>query len=89
MAPELFIAIVAGLIFAGIVIFAWFWTADPARQPTAAAEELRLVQQTAWLESRLRLAHDEGWDESIVEPLAGQLAAAQAQLAVLRTGEAR
>jgi hypothetical protein len=87
MAPELFIAIVIGLIFAGIVVFAWFWTSDPARQPTAAAEERRLAQQIVWLESRLKLAQEEAWDETILAPLAEQLAAARVELALRRTGE--
>lgn len=84
MAPELFIALIALAVFAGIVAFAWIWTSDPARQPSARAEEQRLTGYIAWLETRLQLARREGWEQTLEEQIAEQLAANRAQLAALR-----
>jgi hypothetical protein len=84
MAPELAFAIIVVLIFAGIVAFAWFWTADPARQLTAAAECIRLKQQEAWLADRLSLARRERWEPALEEHIADQLAATRAQLRTSR-----
>lgn len=80
MAPELFIALVAVAVFAGIVAFAWIWTSAPERQPTVEAEAARLAQQAAWLETRLELARCEGWEPELVAPIAAQLAATCAEL---------
>ena len=88
MAPELAFAIVVVLIFAGIVAFAWFWTADPARQLTAAAEHVRLKQQEAWLAQRLMLARSEGWETELEQQIAEQLAATRAQLRTSRSSVA-
>lgn len=66
--------------FTGAVVFAWPWTADPARHLTAAAEERRLALQIVCSGSRLKLAPEEAWDDAMVVPLAEQLA-------VRRTGE--
>ncbi len=80
MAPELALALALIAVFAGIVAFAWLWTAAPERQPTAEAEVARLAQQLTWLEDRLELARRESWESELVDQLAGQLAAARAEL---------
>lgn len=80
MAPELALALALIAVFAGIVAFAWLWTSAPERQPTVEAEIARLAQQTDWLENRLELADREGWEPELVDQLAGQLAAACAEL---------
>ena len=84
MAPELFLAIIAFLIAAGIVAFAWFYTAAPARQEKAEAASTRLAQYEAWLRERLRRADREAWNPAMKLQIAQQLAATREQLVRLR-----
>ena len=79
--PILLIPVFGGMIW----LFAVWFVSRGSSTPEVDHE--RLLVHYAWLQERLEIALRENWDDSMVAPIAEELAAAQDQFARLQGKE--